>query len=200
MPAAVTNRGLASSCPGWTGAPPDDTLLDSGRTRGVRRILRAPRALIFGFFGAVTRRPEVAADLTAETFAAALDGVDGFDPERGNARMWLFGIARNLLAQSARRGRVESAARRRIGLDAAGAARESHRADRAAGRGRGRRDRRGVAGELPAEQAEALRARVLDEREYADIASDLRCSEAVVRQRVSRGLGRLRRRMSEGAG
>jgi hypothetical protein len=31
--------------------------------------------------------------------------------------MWLFGIARNMLAGSARRGRVESAARRRIGLD-----------------------------------------------------------------------------------
>ena len=51
---------------------------------------------VLGFFGAVTRRPELAADLTAETFAAALDGVAQFDPERGNARMWLFGIARNL--------------------------------------------------------------------------------------------------------
>jgi DNA-directed RNA polymerase specialized sigma24 family protein len=50
---------------------------------------------VLGFFGAVTRRPESAADLTAETFAAALDGVARFDPERGSARMWLFGIARN---------------------------------------------------------------------------------------------------------
>ena len=31
------------------------------------------------------------------------------------------------------------------------------------------------------------------------IAEDLRCSEAVVRQRVSRGLGRLRRRIGEEA-
>ena len=54
--------------------------------------------------------------------------------------------------------------------------------------------------ELPADQAAALRARVLDEREYEDIAADLACSEAVVRQRVSRGLGRLRRRLSEGSG
>ena len=51
--------------------------------------------------------------------------------------------------------------------------------------------------QLPSHEAAALRARVLDEREYAEIASDLRVSEAVIRQRVSRGLGRLRRRLSE---
>jgi DNA-directed RNA polymerase specialized sigma24 family protein len=36
---------------------------------------------------------------------------------------------------------------------------------------------------------------VLEERDYGDIARELRCSEAVVRQRVSRGLGRLRRQI-----
>ena len=72
---------------------------------------------VLGFFGAVTRRPELAADLTAETFAAALEGAAGFDASRGVARMWLFGIARNVLSGSARRGRVETAARRRIGLE-----------------------------------------------------------------------------------
>ena len=56
---------------------------------------------VLGFFGAVTRRPELAADLTAETFAAALEGAAGFDASRGVARMWLFGIARNVLSGSA---------------------------------------------------------------------------------------------------
>ena len=42
--------------------------------------------------------------------------------------------------------------------------------------------------ELPGDQQDAVRARVIDERDYADIAKDLRCSEAVVRKRVSRGL------------
>jgi RNA polymerase sigma-70 factor (ECF subfamily) len=46
---------------------------------------------------------------------------------------------------------------------------------------------------LPDEQAQALRARVLDARSYEEIAEQLRCSQAVARQRVSRGLGRLRR-------
>ena len=49
--------------------------------------------------------------------------------------------------------------------------------------------------ELPGDQQDAVRARVIDELDYADIAKDLRCSEAVVRKRVSRGLGTLRGRM-----
>jgi RNA polymerase sigma-70 factor (ECF subfamily) len=51
--------------------------------------------------------------------------------------------------------------------------------------------------DLPAEQQAAVRARVIDERDYPEIAKDLRCSEAVVRKRVSRGLGSLRARMEE---
>ena len=43
------------------------------------------------------------------------------------------------------------------------------------------------------EQSEAVRARVLDEEEYAGIASRMRCWESVIRQRVSRGLAVLRR-------
>jgi hypothetical protein len=51
--------------------------------------------------------------------------------------------------------------------------------------------------ELRGDQQEAVRARVIDERDYPDIAKDLRCSEAVVRKRVSRGLGTLRARLEE---
>jgi RNA polymerase sigma-70 factor (ECF subfamily) len=54
-----------------------------------------------------------------------------------------------------------------------------------------------LVGELPADQQAAVRARVVDERDYADIAKDLRCSEQVVRQRVSRGLARLREQLGE---
>jgi RNA polymerase sigma-70 factor (ECF subfamily) len=49
--------------------------------------------------------------------------------------------------------------------------------------------------ELPRDEAEALRARVVDEQDYREIASELQCSEAVVRKRVSRGLARLRAAM-----
>jgi RNA polymerase sigma-70 factor (ECF subfamily) len=45
---------------------------------------------------------------------------------------------------------------------------------------------------LPADQFRALDAHILDERDYADIATELECSQSVVRKRVSRALAQLR--------
>ena len=135
---------------------------------------------------------EVAADLTAETFAAALESVGRFRAAKGTAAAWLYGIAHNTLAMSARRGRVEASARRRLGmppLELTDALIE--RIDALAG------PALELVGELPPEQEQAVRARVIDEREYADIAKDLRCSEAVVRKRVSRGLAQMREELGE---
>jgi RNA polymerase sigma-70 factor (ECF subfamily) len=52
---------------------------------------------------------------------------------------------------------------------------------------------------LPADQREAVLARVLDEDDYAAIASRADTSESVIRKRVSRGLTGLRQRL-EGNG
>ncbi len=52
---------------------------------------------------------------------------------------------------------------------------------------------RALSTQLEPDQLEALRARVLDERDYAEIARELDCSPSVVRKRVSRALGILRR-------
>src|ERR687894_2211648 len=71
---------------------------------------------LLGYFLRRTRDPELAADLTAETFAAALDGAHRFDPARGPAVGWLYGIARRRLADAQRRGAVEDRARRRPGM------------------------------------------------------------------------------------
>ena len=46
--------------------------------------------------------------------------------------------------------------------------------------------------QLPVFQREALRARVIEEREYREIAAARGSSEAAVRQNVSRALGWLR--------
>ena len=59
---------------------------------------------------------ELAADLAAETFAAALLGARRFKPERGEAVGWLYGIARHRLMRSIEQGRVEDRARRRLTL------------------------------------------------------------------------------------
>ena len=49
--------------------------------------------------------------------------------------------------------------------------------------------------ELPVPQREALEARVIEELSYPEVAARLKCSELVARQRVSRGLARLRARL-----
>jgi DNA-directed RNA polymerase specialized sigma24 family protein len=47
--------------------------------------------------------------------------------------------------------------------------------------------------DLSPDQHEAVRAHVVDDRDYAELAGDLRVPEATVRQRVSRGLATMRR-------
>ena len=42
-----------------------------------------------------------------------------------------------------------------------------------------------------------MKARILEERDYEDIARELECSEMVVRKTVSRGLKALRKRMED---
>lgn len=52
--------------------------------------------------------------------------------------------------------------------------------------------------ELPADQRRAVNARVVDGREYGDIAQELHISPVGARKRVSRGLASLRGRLKEG--
>ncbi len=141
-----------------------------------------------------TGEPELAADLAAEVFAAALVSSRRFRPGASPAEAWLFGIARNVLAMSRRRGQIDDRARRRLGMqpvqltDAVLEAVIDASPDQPAVE---------ALEDLPEEQQRAIRARVLDEREYADIAQELRCSEQVVRKRVSRGLAQLKVRMED---
>ena len=51
--------------------------------------------------------------------------------------------------------------------------------------------------QLPPALRDAVMDRVVEERPYEQIASELRCSESVVRQRVSRALRTLRSQMEE---
>lgn len=148
-------------------------------------------AVLAFFLRRVRNRPELAADLTAETFAAALRGRLTHDPERGEAKAWLFGIARHVLAGSLRRGRVEDEARRklemeRLVLDDAALERVAALAGRPALE---------ALADLPADQQAAIAGRVVLDRAYDELAAELECSESVVRQRVSRGLRTLRARM-----
>ena len=49
--------------------------------------------------------------------------------------------------------------------------------------------------DLPDDQRDAVVAHVVEDRDYSEMAGELHISEATVRQRVSRGLATMRRRM-----
>lgn len=154
---------------------------------------------VTGFHLRRVRSREAAFDLTAETFAAVVVACGEFDPARGSAAGWLFAIAEHKLRDSLRRGQVEAGARRALGHRRVVLEDEDLiRVEELASLG-GLAHLLELLGELPAAQQAAVRARVLDERSYAAIATDLNCSQAVVRQRVHRGLRRLRERLQETA-
>jgi RNA polymerase sigma-70 factor, ECF subfamily len=146
---------------------------------------------MLAYFMRRTRDPEIAADLTAEVFAAALAAADRYQPRGPTAAAWLFTIAHNTLVGSLRRGRVEADARRRAGIREAVAltSEELERVESVAGSDGGVIE---LLQRLPPEQREAVRARVLEGRSYQEIAAQLETSELVVRKRVSRGLSRIR--------
>jgi RNA polymerase sigma factor (sigma-70 family) len=69
---------------------------------------------------------QAADDLAAETFLVAFRGRDRFDPERGNLRPWLFGIATNLVARHRRKEARHYRALARTGTDRAAESHEDH--------------------------------------------------------------------------
>lgn len=147
--------------------------------------------LVVGWCVRRTGDPDLAADLTAEVFSAVLVAAARYEPTDESAAGWLVGIARNVLGHSLRRGRIDARARERLG--AATLTVEDHDIELVLELAA---SEDGVAGallaELPVDEQVAVRARVIEEREYAEIARTMGCSELVVRKRVSRGLARLR--------
>lgn len=150
---------------------------------------------VYAYLRRRTPSVEVAFDLTAEAFAAALQSVERYEPRPEPARAWLFAIVRNVLSESRRRSAVEDKARRALQMqpivldDEAVAMLEAE----------GRAPALAALDDLPDEQRAAIVARHVDELEYSEIAERVQCSESVVRQRVSRGLRVLRTRLEETA-
>lgn len=134
------------------------------------------------------RQPEVTFDLVAEAFARALEKRAQFDPARGTATAWLLGIARNLIVDSVRQGQVEAASRVRLGMAAVEL--DDEQLTRIIEHCEG--DLPAALGSMAADQREAVLRRVVLDESYTTIAGELRCSEQVVRKRVSRGLASLR--------
>lgn len=158
--------------------------------RAFSAFYRRHLSLVVGWCTRHTGDAELAADLTAEVFAAVLVAASRYRPVQESAAGWLVGIARNVLGHSLRRGVVDARARERIGalplaVQDEDLARVLELADAPA-------STESWLAVLAADERAAVRARVIEERAYPEIAHALGCSEMVVRKRVSRGLARLR--------
>lgn len=167
-----------------------------GTAQGFALVYERRHPLVRGYLRRrVGPHPDLVLDLVAETFARALAHREQFDPQRGTAVGWLLGIARHLLLEAVRQGRVADASRRRLRMERVVVDDdELELIERDSGS-----DIQRSLLQLPAEQREAIERRVLEEEPYAAIAARIGCSEQVVRKRVSRGLAALRRRMKETA-
>jgi RNA polymerase sigma-70 factor (ECF subfamily) len=172
------------------------TRTDADLLRAARRSAAAFRELyeryaerIHAYHLRRSRSADAALDLTAETFAQAWASRSRFrDEAGGSAGPWLFGIARNVLLESVRRGRIERAACERLGvferLDRAPVHAEPQAAwldglDEALAA-------------LPESQRSAIELRVLRDLDYDTVAGALSTTPRAARVRVSRGLAALR--------
>ena len=72
---------------------------------------------MLAYFRRRTGDSQLALDLTAETFARALQHTDSYRAMAQPPGAWLYTIARNLLTDSYRRGHVADDARRRLALE-----------------------------------------------------------------------------------
>jgi RNA polymerase sigma-70 factor (ECF subfamily) len=140
-----------------------------------------------------TRRaldPEVALDLTAETFAQAYIGWRRLRGDSNEERQaWLYTIARRRLSRYLRKGHVERSGLRRLGIQIP----SMHEDDLAliderAGLGELRAALSVELSQLSGEQQRALQLRIVEEQPYEEVARNLGISEMAARARVSRGL------------
>lgn len=166
---------------------------EAGDREAFSRLYVSYEAIVAGFLMHRTRDAHLAADLVAETFASAVVGATGFRDEGQSALAWLLGIANNLLARSRHRTTIERRALTRLGLGQIAFSEASfERVEALIDSEDPANPLMAALQALPESQREAIRAYVIDEQSYADLAKRLGVPEATIRQRVSRGLARLR--------
>ena len=148
---------------------------------------------VYGFHLRRTRDEQAALDFTAETFAQAWLSRSRFrDEAGGSAGPWLFGIARNVLAQSVRKRTIELAACERLGV-LNRLEHEPATVEPTVGWLDGLDE---ALDELPEGQRHAVELRVIEDLDYGSVAEQLGTTPAAARVRVTRGLGHLRQRLT----
>jgi RNA polymerase sigma factor (sigma-70 family) len=140
----------------------------------------------------------IADDLVAETFLVAWEQRARYDPGRGVARAWLFGIATNLLR---RHSRTEARTLRAMAMDAGRAAVAEPEDTASAARVDAGRAARSLAGGLAAlrpEERDVLLLVAWASLRPVEIATALDLDVQTVRTRLHRARTKLRARLQGG--
>lgn len=153
---------------------------------------RAHLEMVQRFIARRVSDPQLAADLTAEVFLAAVEASAAYRPERGSPEAWLTGVARNVVNAEFRRISRQKATVRRISgrrlldtdslaeiearLDAEGAKRQLYQALAA----------------LPIRDRALLELVVLDGLSITDAAAVLGMKPGTARVRLHRSRARIR--------
>ena len=135
--------------------------------------------------------PEDAADVVAETFAVCWRRLDAV-PDCDQARLWLYGVARNILAEhrrgAARRRDLSYALAQELGeYYAAPSAEESAELG----------DLRQAMARLPDDDRELLSLVAWEGLDHGELAKVLRCSRNAIRIRLHRARRRLANELAE---
>lgn len=172
----------------------DSELLIASRTEpeAFTELYRRHAEDLLRYFARRTLDPETAAELTAETFAEAFASRANYRDQGVNGVAWLYGIARHRLGRFFRNGRVEAAARRKLGMPERDLAPQDYeRIEDLIDFAPIREALVEALDTLNDEQRDALSLRVIDGLGYAEVAERLKCTEQNARQRVSRGLRKI---------
>ena len=172
----------------------DTQLLIASRTEpeAFTELYRRHAEDLLRYFARRTLDPETAAELTAETFAEAFASRATYRDQGVNGVAWLYGIARHRLGRFFRSGRVDAAARRKLGMPERDLPSEDYeRIEDLIDFAPIREALAEALETLSPDQREAMRLRVIDGLGYAEVAVRLECTEQNARQRVSRGLKKL---------
>jgi RNA polymerase sigma factor (sigma-70 family) len=179
-----------SSAPLETTSPTGHEPAESVAASACREWYRAHGEAVYGFLRFHLGTADETDDLTAEVFLRAVRAADQFDPARGPVRAWLLGIARHSLTDHRRReGRrrtVPVGSLRDLRCEAPSPEERLLRQERVT------RLLAAVAELAPADQ-EIIGLRYGSGLDTGETAAVLGLGEAVVRTRLWRALGRLRR-------
>jgi RNA polymerase sigma factor (sigma-70 family) len=175
-------------------------MLAQGRPRVVEErggefeaLYRAHVKQITAFFARRARDPQAVADLTADTFVAAIGSFVSSPPRKDSERAWLFAIARRIYAKHCELSSRREHAARRAGAErwlGEAALDELHERIDAERLGR---ELLAEIGALPARDREAIELVELIGMEPSEAAETLGISAGAFRVRLFRARARLRK-------